>query len=411
MLLFDTVGRGRDDAVGVFDGRSVVSVMFGEIVTSVGDGTLEPGLEVPTLGDPVWLEPVVAVAIPEGPVVSSDVVEPAEPVMGPVPEPVNPPEMIGDTVADASVVDAPVAAPVAEAPVGDDVPSISLVRLETSEPTLLTRELRKFVLPGDDVGDAEETPVAGPVKPEEIEASILGEGVLSEEAVAPVVAPVVSEIVLDKSPVDEGVVSEEVVAPVVGPVRPEPEDKLIVCEGVESDEDVTPVVGPVMPESEGTTMLDVGDACEEGVTPVPGPVAVESIVDEPVDVVGRIMLVTSDTTLLTSLVAAETTLLTSLVTAETTALSSPGVDELMLDDVGVGVASLVVDTVDETMIPLEVAETPLLVALVGEDEDETIPVGPITIGVWVEGVAVAASAVDELVGWVSSVDEEAWLVD
>lgn len=417
--LSDTVGRGRDAVAGVLVGRSEVSVTLGEIITPVG--APEPLIEVPTLGDPVWLGPVVAAAVPlpEGPVVSTLVADAVSDGTAdePVPAPVNPPEMVGNRVIDASVADASVAvvsavvAPVPEAPVGDGVASTSLVRLETSEPMLLTTELRKFVLPTDDDGDAEESPVAGPVKPEVIEASLVAEGVLSAVVVPPVVAPVIppvmSEIKLDKTPADEGVASAEVVAPVVGPVRPEPESKSLVCVGVESDEVVTPVVGPVIPESERATLVVVADACEEVVTPVPGPVADASMVDEPVDVVGRRMLVTSDTTLLTSLVTAETRLLTSLVTAETMPLRRSVVDEPMLEGVGVGVTSLIGDEVEEITIPLDVSETPLLEGLTGADEDETMPVGPITIGVWVEGVAVDASAVDELVVWAPSVVDEA----
>lgn len=87
------------------------------------------------------------------------------------------------------------------------------------------------------------------------------------------------------------------------------------------------------------------------------------------------------------------------------------VDEPMLDGVGEDVTPLLGATVEETMIPLEVSATPLLEMLTGVDEDETIPVGPITIGVWVEGVAVAALAVDELVGWALPAEDEVWPVD
>lgn len=321
--------------------------------------------------------------------------------------------MVADSVAEASVAEVSVAA---EVPVADE-PMTPLARLETSELTPLTAELtpltaeltpptmelrRSVLVLGEGVADAE-SPVAGPVKPEVIETSLVGEAVASV-----------------------GVTE----TPVVGPVMPDSERASLVGEGVTSE--AVAAVDPVRPEPDAMSLVGVAEACEE-VMPVPAPVAVASMVeDNPVAVDGRIVFVAPDrtlltplgkaettlltslvtaTTLLTSLVTAETMLLTPLGTAETTLLrsltrpeTSPGVDEAMVDEVGVVVtpvpetadeATLSADAVEETIIPLEVSEAALLDGL-GEtaEEDETIPVGPITIGVWVEESAEAAVSLE-----------------
>lgn len=406
VLFSDTVGMARDEVGAVSVGRSV-SVLLGEIVTSVGDTLLEPVNEVMPLlaaegvGNSAPDEVSVFEAEPVGVMVADE----------PVPAPVKPPEMVGDSVTEASVAEVSVAA---EVPVADE-PRTALVRLETPELTSLTAELtpstmelsRSVLVLGDGVAEAE-SPVAGPVKPEVIETSLVGEAVLSV-----------------------GVTE----AAVVGPVMPESERASLVGEGVTS-EDVTPVVGPVRPEPDEMSLVGVAEASEEVVTPVPAPVALASMVeDKSVAVDGRIVFTTPETTLLTPLGTVETallasllmatTLLTSLVTAETMLLTplgtaetmlvislirpetSPVAEEAVLDEIGVvvtpvpetvGEASLSEDAVEETIIPLEVSETTLLDGL-GEtvEEDETIPVGPITIGVWVEESAEAAVSLDEVV--------------
>lgn len=412
VLFSDTVGMARDEVGAVSVGRSV-SVLFGKIVTSVGDALLEPVNEVMPLlaaegvGNSAPDEVSVFEAEPVGVRIADE----------PVPTPVKPPEMVGDSVTEASVAEVSVAA---EVPVADE-PRATLVRLETPELTPPTAELtpltaeltpptmelrRSVLVLGEGVADAE-SPVAGPVKPEVIETSLVGEAVLSV-----------------------GVTETAVVAPVM----PESEIASLVGEGVTS-EDVTPVVGPVRPDPDEMP-LGVAEASEEVVTPVPAPVALASMVeDESVAVDGRIVFTTPETTLLTplgtvetallaslltatmlltSLVTAETMLLTPLGTAETTLVislirpeTSPVAEEAVLDKIGVvvtpvpetvGEASLSEDAVEETMIPLEVSETTLLDGL-GETvkEDETIPVGPITIGVWVEESAEAAVSLDEVV--------------
>lgn len=335
VLLSDTVGIGSDTVVCVLDGRSVVSVTLGEIVTSVGLRVLAPLACVPVTLDSAV---VVGTLLPDGTVVSADEVTAAAVSVGtteePVPEPVNPPEMVDDRGAEVSAVDAPVA---------DAVPSTSLVRLETSEPMLLKIELIMPVLSGEVVGDGVVTSVAGPVKPEEIVTSEVGDEIAD-------------------------------VTPVPAPVMPEPEAKVVVVGKAEE----SPASEVVVVESDVTALSEVAEACD--VTPVPAPVADASMVDSAEVVADAIALVTPDTTLLRS-----------LVTADTMLLRMP----LFVAEAEV-VVSVVVASVEDTIMPLEVSAASLLATL-AVDEDETIPVGPITMGVWVEGVAVVASAVDVVV--------------
>lgn len=371
----------------------------------------------------------------------------------PVPGPVTPPEIVEEAsvAADDAAVLGPVTPPemVEEAAdESDEVPRRVLVKLDRSEVTPPSRELRTPPLE-DAAGEAAAEEAAAEEAAAEESGAVVS-AAAEDAAVAPVLGPVTPpEIVEEAAAAEESEdeprrvlvrLKRSELTPPRRELRTPPLDDAVVAAGAVVV--LAPVPAPVIPEtvvsvSELEVVSLVGVA-EELATPVPAPVADASIVDavsasvvETAVSLATVVDAVDDAPVVapvadTSIVELESvevarTLEISEIRSLVRELRSPPVDAVVVaaavsmvevvsaaedEAVAVGVVSVDAESVEETMIPLEVCETSVVVS---EAVEDTMPVGAITIEVKAEdvGVAVLPLVVSSTVEASVEPDEEA----